>query len=205
MILSSLCVNAIVRTPLPDGMTPGEASTLAVAALNAGAAQLAKGAVLRDPSAYGGEIVARGLSKWKHGHWSAWETEVYDDMARLDGKGWRAGEPDIEDVMELLVQGGGDADPLVPAWTRLILGHALGGHSTDDCRPCRFAADGLGLMLIRACKRNERTLRNLYDAMVSGGFISPLQAAAPKPIADVDDDSPAPYPLRVTTQLADGL
>ena len=205
MIISTLCVGAIVRTPLPDGMTPSEASTLGVAALNAGAAQLAKGAVLRDPSAYGGEIVARGLSKWKHGHWSAWETEVYDDMARLDGKGWRAGEPDIEDVMELLVQGGGDADPLVPAWPRLILGHALGSHSRNDCRPCRFASDGLGLMLIRACERNERTLRNLYDAMVSGGFIPPVPAAEPKPIADADDDSPSPYPLRVTTQLADGL
>jgi len=27
MILSTLCVNAIVRTSLPDGMTPSEAST----------------------------------------------------------------------------------------------------------------------------------------------------------------------------------
>ena len=60
-------------------------------------------------------------------------------------------------------------------------------------------------MLIRACERNERTLRNLYDAMVSGGFIPPVPAAEPKPIADADDDSPSPYPLRVTTQLADGL
>jgi hypothetical protein len=205
MNVSTLCAGAIVRTPLPDGMTPSEASTLAVAALNAGAAQLAKGAVLRDPSAYGGEIVARGIASWKHERWSAWESAVCDEMARLDGKGWRAEEPDIEAMMDLLVHGGGDAGPLVPAWTRLILGHALGSHPIDECRACRFAADGHGLMLVRACERNERTLRNLYDAMASGGFISRLPAGEPRPIADVDDDSPAPYPLRVTTQLADGL
>jgi hypothetical protein len=201
MNLSTLCAGAVVRTPLPDGMSPAEASTLAVAALNAGAAQLAKGTILRDRSAYGTEVIARGIARWKGGDWADWESAVHNDMVRLDGKGWRPGEPDIESMMEVLVHGGGDAGPLVPAWTRAILGHALGTHPNDECRPCRFAADGHGLMLIRSCERNERTLRNLYDAMVLGGFISPLPAAEPKPIAD--EESLGPLAPRVRIQLAD--
>jgi hypothetical protein len=184
-------------------MTPPEASTLAVAALNAGAAQLAKGRVLRDASAYGGEIVARGIAHWKRGDWADWKSAVDEDMRRLDGKGWRPGEPDIEAVMALLVHGGGDAVPLVPVWTRTILGHKLGDHPSSGCSPCRFAANGHGLMLIRACERNERTLRNLYDAMVLGGFISPLPSAEPKPIVDVERASEGLFAPRVRTQLED--
>lgn len=203
MNLSTLCAGSRVRTPLPDGMTPAEASTLAVAALNACAAQLAKGRVVRDRLAYGGEVVARGIAHWKHGDWADWNSTVHTDMGRLDGMGWRPGEPDIEAVMALLVHGGGDAHPLVPTWTRTILGHALGRHPTGECSPCRFAADGRGLMLIRACERNERTLRNLYDAMVSGGCILPLPAAEPKPVAYEGSASEGQFAPRVRTQLDD--
>jgi hypothetical protein len=124
-------------------------------------------------------------------------------MARLDGKGWRPGEPDIEAMMALLVHGGGDADPLVPVWTRTILGHRLGSHPSDECRPCRFAADGRGLMLIRACERNERTLRNLYDAMVSGRYIPPLPAGEPEAIADAEALFDGVFAPRVRTRYAD--
>lgn len=203
MKLSTLCVGAVAEKRLPNGMTPAQASVLAVAALNGGAAQLANGNFPVDPSAYGGGIIARGIAHWKHGDWADWSSAVYKDMSRLDGKGGRPGEPDIEAMMALLVQGGGDAGPLVPAWTRAILGHALGRHPSNECRPCRFATDGHGLMLIRACERNERTLRNLYDAMVSGGFILPLPAAEPKPIV-VDGAAAEPlFARRVTTPLAD--
>ena len=203
MTLSTLCAGSRVPTPLPDGMTPTDASTLAVAALNAVAAQLALGSFVGDHVAYGGGVVDRGIASWKRGCWADWESAVYTDMARLDGKGWRPGEPDIEAVMALLVQGGGDAVPLVPVWTRTILGHKLGCHPIDECRPCRFVADGHGLMLIRACERNERTLRNLYDAMLSGGFIAPLPAAEPKSVIDETGSSEGLFAPRVRTQRDD--
>ena len=166
---------------LPDGMTPAQGSILAVAALNGGAAQQAKGQRIHDSSAYGRAIVSRGIDAWKQGEWGEWEAAVLLDMERLEGRTWQFGEPDIEHVMGLLLCGGPVEPALVQAWTRVVLGHALGRHHTQECQPCRCAEEYEGSMLIRACDRNERTLRNLYDSLVFSGYVKALPPAPPKP------------------------
>ena len=176
--LSFPIAEMIAVSEVPDELSIAQCGRLVRSAVNAVAAQRALKRTVRSPAAYAQRVARRGVEAWLGETWEDWAREHAEEEQRLERLSPDPSMPELAALMPLLLVGHDFADPRVPRWTRLVLGHAIGEHEAD-CDSCKLASDGRWDPLLRNLGVQPRSLANYWSSLVAQGFADHSIAVLP--------------------------